>query len=221
MRLLLYNPNSNHEVTSSLGRAAQRLLRDDDVLRLATSGSGEAFIGSEESIASANAALCGNLSRQAKDYDAVLLACFGDLGVDQIRRELKRPIVSLSDAFFAAAPFLGRRIGVLTTSEFWVDRLTMEARKRGASSWIAEMVNLNVAAEEAVMSLRTRCRSIVAEMAVTDRCEALIFAGALLVSLSAEMAESSRLPLIDALAMGIGLCRTAHQSLAQPSHLAD
>ena len=219
MRLLLYNPNTNQEVTSSLGRTAQRLLRHDDVLQLATRGSGEAFIGSEEAIASARAAVHGNLPRLAKDCDAVLLACFGDLGVDQIRRELKRPIVSLSDAFFAAAPFLGRRIGVLTTSEFWVDRLTIEARKKGASSWIAEMVNLNVSAEEAVISLRTRCRSVIAEMAATGRCDALIFAGALLVSLSAEMAESSPLPLIDALATGIGLCRAAHQSLAQPSHI--
>ena len=217
MRLLLYNPNTNQELTSALGQAARRLLRHDDVLQLATSNSGQAFIGSEESIASARAAICINLPSRATDCDAVLLACFGDIGVDQVRHELKRPVVSLSDAFFAAAPFLGRRLGVLTTSEFWVDRLTIEAKRKGASSWIAEMVSLNVSADETTTSLRTRSQSIVAEIAATGRCEAVVFAGALLASLSADMAKNSPMPLIDALATGIGLCRAAHQSLAQPS----
>lgn len=198
-----------------LGRAVQSSLRPDDVVRLSTSRSGEAFIGSEESIVSARAALAEDLPRQAGDCDAILLACFGDLGVDHVRQELKKPIISLSDAFFAIASFLGVQVGILTTSEFWAHRLAVEARKKGASSWIAETVSLDISANETALSLRARCQSTVAEMARRGRCQALVLAGAPLVSLSSDVAPASPLPLIDALAIGVKLCRAAHVTVPQ------
>jgi Asp/Glu/hydantoin racemase len=220
MRLLVYNPNTNQALTTALGNAVQQLLRPDDVLETATSDSGEVFIGSDKSVAAARAALQTDLPRRALDCDAILLGCFGDLGVDEIRRELRRPIVSLSDAFFATAPFLGRRIGLLTTSAYWAGRLAVEASRKGAFHWIVETRSLEIPPDESSVSLEARCRSVMAEVAKDGRCEAVVLAGAMLTALSRELAHASPLLFVDPLAAGIALCRIACETLTSRQRVA-
>src|SRR5271154_2422586 len=104
MRLLLYNPNTNQSLTAALAAAVRMRLAPRDALLAITRETGEAFVNSEDSIAGARASASATLRGPAGECDAILLGCFGDLGVDELRRELKRPIVSLSDAFLSVAP---------------------------------------------------------------------------------------------------------------------
>lgn len=212
MRLLVYNPNANQDLTAALARGARKLLEPADALQTATSSSGEAFIGSEASIAAAKAALQNELPRHARECDVVLLACFGDLGVDELRQQLQRPIISLSDAFFAIAPFLGRRIGLLTTSPFWAHRLALDARKRDAAHWIVETRVLAPSKDEAPASLAAWCRSQMSDIKRGGQSDAVVLGGAKLIALAPELASERSLPLIDPLAAAIGLCRAASSS---------
>lgn len=213
MRLLLYNPNTNQSLTAGLAAAVRMRLAPRDALLAITSETGEAFVNSEDSIAGARASASATLRGPAGECDAILLGCFGDLGVDELRRELKRPIVSLSDAFLSVAPLASRRIGVVTTSLFWADRIKAEARLRGASGCIADIRSLEVSADAEPVAVEEQCRATIADLASGMRCDAVILGGAALVALIDDLSAGSPLPIVDPLALGIILCRAASEVL--------
>src|SRR5215217_4975087 len=99
MRLRLHNPNSDTSLTHRLAEAVRSYLVADDTLLATTAGDGPAFIGSEQTIAAARSRLAGALRAHAQGCDAVLLGCFGDLGIENVRTSLGPPIISLSDVF--------------------------------------------------------------------------------------------------------------------------
>jgi allantoin racemase len=136
MRLLLYNPNSDAGLTSLLGQAVSPLLDRKDTIGLATAEQGPRFIGSAEAVAAARETLTARLAESARKYDAVILGCFGDLGIEPLRQMVDKPILSLWDACVSLAPVSGKRFGVVTTSQFWVDRLQSDISRRGLSHCI-------------------------------------------------------------------------------------
>ena len=133
--------------------------------------------------------------------------------MDDLRRKLKRPVISVSDAFFAVAPFLGRRIGIVTTSSFWADRIKTEAHRQGATFWIADVRSLDAGAGAQSATLQDQCRAIIGEFASGDRCDAVVLAGAALIALPDDLSADSPLPIADPLVVGISLCRAASQVL--------
>lgn len=216
MRILLHNPNTDEALTETLAAAARRSLEADDRLATANSGRGAAFIGSNEMIAVARAALGRDLPKRAVGCDAVVLGCFGDLGVDTLRRRIGRPILSLSDAVFTTAPLFAKRIGIVTTSPFWAERLAGEARRKGARRWIAEIRPIAIA-DWSPTALTALCCEAIADFARQGRCDVVILGGAILVGLAPDVSATSALPILDPIATAIGLCRTAYQALQAPS----
>jgi allantoin racemase len=212
MRLLLYNPNTDKTLTAKLAAAVRLRLGPNDSLEAVTSDRGTAFIGSDKTIELARAPLLSGFEKRAQNSDAVLLGCFGDLGVDEVREKLRRPVVSLSDGFFAIAPFLGQRIGIVTTSPFWAARLEAEAHHRNVARWITEIRPLDLT-QQSADSLHAQCRAIVADFAKADQCDVAVLAGALLVAIASDLALDCSLPIVDSLAGAIALCRTAHEAI--------
>jgi allantoin racemase len=216
MQLLLYNPNTNHSLTAALAITVRARLAPDDGLTAVTSKDGEAFVNSEGSIAAARASARATLPGVAGDCDAILVGCFGDLGLDDLRRELRRPIVSFSDAFLALAPFLGARVGILTTSSFWLDRIKTEAGLKGAGRWIADIRSLGSGAGAQPAAVEDECRAIIDEFASDGQCDAVVLAGAALIPLRGALSNVP-LPIADPLAIGISLCRVASDALTGSS----
>ena len=189
MRLLLHNPNSNAGLTYRLGAAAAPFLLSGQTLKLSTATRGPAFIGSDATIDAARQRLFEELEVQAADCDAVVLGCFGDLGIDDLRRRIGKPIVSLWDAFFALAPLSGRRYGMVTTSEFWRERLRAEIRARHLSTNIVAIEVVAVAAMESEERLEAAVAAALGELARKPDVDARVLAGALLIALPASPAD--------------------------------
>ena len=206
MRLLLYNPNTDASLTARLSLAMARSLAPGDELKTSTSNKGASFIGSAETIAVAKGALLRDLPARAEGCDAIVLGCFGDLGIATLRRRLGLPIVSLSDAAFAIVPLSAKRIGIVTTSPFWVQRLAGEARRKGAQRWIVGMRPVSAVGLKPA-TLLAKCRSEIAIFAQEERCEAIILGGAALAWLGPELNAGSPLPILDPLSAAVGLCR--------------
>ena len=49
------------------------------------------------------------------DYDAYLIACFGDPGLDAARELTAAPVVGIGEAAYIAASLVAKRFGVITT----------------------------------------------------------------------------------------------------------
>lgn len=67
----------------------------------------------------------------------MLLACFGDPGLDALREVAPIPVVGLADAAGEAAIRLGRRFGVVTGGAAWAPMLTEFYAARGLADRLA------------------------------------------------------------------------------------
>lgn len=116
MRLLIINPNTTEAMTQRFVAAARKALPAIDIIG-ATGRFGTRYIASRASYAVAGHAALDALSRQRSGADAIVLACFGDPGLDALREVSNVPVISLIEASLAAsAP---KRFAIVTGGNRW------------------------------------------------------------------------------------------------------
>ncbi|MBX9594034.1 MAG: aspartate/glutamate racemase family protein, partial [Roseomonas sp.] len=140
MRLLLLNGNTDPAITALLAaRAAEALPR----LRLppaeiipATAPFGARYIATRAAVAIAGHAVLAGLAEHigpdnAGGFDAALIACFGEPGLEAAREILPVPVHGLAEASLTAALAIAPRIALLTGGAAWVPMLQEFCLVRG------------------------------------------------------------------------------------------
>lgn len=130
MRLLIINPNTTSAVTQKVVAAAREAVPGVDVVG-STGRFGAAYISSRASFAVAGHAALDCLAEDGPGADAVLLACFGDPGLDALREVCPVPVIGLVEAACTEASAGGRRYAIVTGGERWAPMLREMIRMRG------------------------------------------------------------------------------------------
>lgn len=133
MRILLLNPNTSVEMTEHIGREAARYGLPDTRLELATARFGADVIASRASYAiAAHAVLdafadyrkgAGARAHHGGDVDGVIIACFGDPGLEALRELIAVPVVGLLESAVAKAASAVGPFGVVTAGPAWIPML--------------------------------------------------------------------------------------------------
>jgi allantoin racemase len=139
MRILVINPNTTTAMTDKVAAAAQRVLPEDAQVIAATGRFGPRYIASRASYAVACHAALEAFSEHGAGCDAVLLACFGDPGLDALREVSASPVISLIDAACAEAGASGRRFSIITGGDRWGPMLSEMLAARGLDSQLASI----------------------------------------------------------------------------------
>jgi allantoin racemase len=134
------------------------------------------------------------------DHDAVLLACFGDPGLDALRELSPKPVVGMADASFMAAAQIGRRIGVVSGGDRWRPMMREFVEARGLSSRFAGIRTIAPSGGDIARDpdrflgvLADACNALVRE----DGADVVILGGAGLAGLSDPLQPKVDCPLID------------------------
>jgi Asp/Glu/hydantoin racemase len=205
MRLLLINPNTTEDVTDRLAAAARTLAPPGTEVVAATGGFGSPYIASRASaVVGAHAAL--ELARRhvgianPHGYDAVLMACFGEPGIEALREELAIPVLGMAECSFAAALRLGPRFGVVTGGHAWGPMLREFAAVRGMAQALAAVRTLaldgGAIARDPDSVLPALAEA--ARLAHADGADSVILGGAGLVGLAARLPPMG-FPVLDCL----------------------
>ncbi|HUN11159.1 MAG TPA: aspartate/glutamate racemase family protein, partial [Rhabdaerophilum sp.] len=117
-RLLIINPNTTEAMTRKVGDAARAMLPGVAITE-ATGRFGSAYIASRASYAIAGHVALDCLAAHRAGCDAVLLACFGDPGIEALREVSPVPVIGLIDATTAEAGQGGRRFAIVTGGARW------------------------------------------------------------------------------------------------------
>lgn len=202
MRLLVINPNSTAAMTDKIGRAAQAA---------ASPGTRIVAVNPPDAPASIEGyydeALCipGLLRIIAgrDDYDAVVIACFDDTGLDAARCLTDRPVIGIGEAAYHMASMLANRFGVVTTLarsvpalEHNLARYGLAARCSGVRASDVPVLALEAAAPDALARIDAE---IVAAM-THDRAEAIVLGCAGMADLAGDLSRRHGLPVIDGVA---------------------
>lgn len=123
MNLLLLNPNTSADMSTHILREASRYCGPDITLVSATAGFGGAVIASRASYAIAAHAVLDTYARHGADADSVVIACFGDPGLEALRELVAIPVIGLLESAVIEAARLARPFGIITAGAAWVPML--------------------------------------------------------------------------------------------------
>lgn len=227
MKLLVINPNTSPAMTAGIAAAARNVAgAGTEVIAVQPSFGPLSIEGHfDEAIAAAGVA---ELVRLAPEVDAVVIACFGDPGLDAAREATRAPVLGIAEAAFHAASMLATGFSVVTTmtrtcviAEHLVHRYGFERRCRGIHGTDIPVLALESCSAEAINQIEQAAR----EALQRDRSGAIVLGCAGMASLCATLQQRLGVPVIDGVAAAVkfaealsalGLHTSKHGDYATP-----
>ncbi|HJQ56523.1 MAG TPA: aspartate/glutamate racemase family protein [Vineibacter sp.] len=205
MRLLLINPNTTVAMTDQVLGMARQVVAPDTELLGVTARFGATVIASEASYAIAAHAALDAWARSAASVDAVVLACFGDPGLDALRELSAVPVVGLAEASIHAACQTGTRFGIVCGGARWAPMLRAFVAGRGL---LGRLSGVHTVAPTGADIARDPDGSLdglakACQDAAEAGAEVVILGGAGLAGLAPRLAPKVAVPLIDCVVTAI------------------
>lgn len=205
MRILIVNPNTTSSMTEKAATAARLVAATGTEIIAATSRMGPVSIEGHYDGALAIPGLLTELKERTGTYDAAVIACFDDTGLEAARSFADVPVLGLCEAAVATAGFLAQRFTVVTTlerSRVLIDNLVrrygMGDRAKVRASDIP-VLELEDEASGAIGKLRAEIERALDE----DGAEAIVLGCAGMTDLARELQEIYGVPVVDGVAAAV------------------
>jgi Asp/Glu/hydantoin racemase len=218
MRILVVNSNTTDSVTARIADAARAAASPGTGIEAVTAPFGLPLIVTRADWLVAGPATLAALAAHRGSYDAAVIACFGDPGLDAAKELLDVPVLGISEAAFHAAAMLGKRFGVVSFTAalrpMFEDCLAhhgLTARCAGFRMGPAFTGDPGRVAEDRRDLIIDLCRASVEQ----DGAEVVILAGGPLAGLAPLIAPHVAVPLVDGTAAAVRLAE-ALARLAPP-----
>lgn len=181
----------------------------------------------------ASVARCAEL--ELEGWDAVVLGCFGDPGLDAFREIVSIPVVGPGEASVLLAASLGHRFSIVTISDSVVRAIERQVRNVGVAEKLASVRAVNIPVLELDHDRERTVAAVVAEgraALLQDRADTLILgcmsmgfleiAEAVSTELGVPVLNPARVAVRFAEAVvGAGLSHSRHAYLPPPKLAAD
>ncbi|MEM1399065.1 MAG: aspartate/glutamate racemase family protein [Pseudomonadota bacterium] len=215
MRLLIVNPNTTASMTASIGEAARLAASPGtEVTALNPTSGPPAIQGPEDG----EAALPGLFdlidSEFAKPdaYHAVIIACFDDTGLAELKTRSPVPVIGIGEAGFHMAMLVGHRFSVVTTLSVSVPVIEENIRAYGFGARCASVR----ASEIPVLDLEKDPEAAMAKIGLeidqaigTDGCDAIVLGCAGMADMAKTLGRRHGKPVIDGVASATVLAEAA------------
>ncbi len=198
IRLTLINPNTNVDTTAMMVSIATEAVSRDVMISGVTAPWGPPLITSAEALDAAAEAVSA-LTDSLTDADGVIVAGFGDPGLEALRARLAIPVTGIAEAGMAEAARDGRRFAVVTTTPDLVDAIAIKATKEGhqnfAGTWVTpgDPARLMADAFQLETALHQACLTAIEDSGV----EAIVIGGGPLAVAGRRLVGRIPVPLIE------------------------
>ncbi len=199
-RLLVLNPNTNPEVTLRVRQVAEPFAAAHLQLEVCNPSRGPLSIENPEQRAEAEQEVLALLRALPRPLpDAIVMACFDDLALEEARALTGKPVVGVCEAGIAAARTMSPRFAIVTTVHAAVPgiRILMERYGAGAHASVhAAGIGVAVAARagaEALEAITEVSRKAMRE----NGAEVILLASGGLSALAPSLASSLGIPVVD------------------------
>lgn len=225
MKLLLINPNTSAGMTAGIATAAREVAGPGTVVVARQPDFGPASIEGhfEETVAATGVAALAHAAR-GEGFDATVIACFGDPGLDAARELLTGPVLGIAEAAFHAASMVATGFSVVTTmtrtcgiAERLVLRYGFERTCRGIHGTDIPVLALESCGEETVAQIEAAARKALAR----DRSEAIVLGCAGMAQLCRTLQQRLGVPVIDGVAAAVKLAEALSALGLQTSKSGD
>lgn len=132
--VLLINPNSNRQTTEEMAHALTQALEERGAMvsvRTATAARAPRMIVDEQALSAAAREVVPLAVDTLGIADAVVVAAFGDPGVEALKSLLRVPVLGIGGAAISEAASAGRRFGIATTTPGLAQTINARVRQLG------------------------------------------------------------------------------------------
>jgi allantoin racemase len=204
MKILIINPNTSEHMTDKIRAVAEQAKRDDCEVTVTCPERGPITIESSYDEAYAIAPTI-DLVKQANEegeYDAIILACFCDIGVEAGKEISTIPVLGLEEATLSLALLLGDKFGVMTEKRPRVAMKKLHVRRLGLLNRMASIrpLELSVAElDEDPERTKATGMALARKMVEEDGAEVIIMGCAAMAGYSDDIEAELKIPVLDPL----------------------
>jgi allantoin racemase len=214
VRILVVNVNTTETMTKTIGEAARAVASPGtEIIELTPFFGAESVEGNFESYLAAVAVMDRVVAYEGQ-YDAVVLAGFGEHGREGLQELLDVPVVDITEAAAHLACLLGHRYSVVTTLDRAVplieDRLMLAGLLSHCASVRASglsVLELEESEDRAVAAIVEQAKRAVEE----DRAEVIVLGCGGMAGLDTAVREATGAPVVDGVAAAIKLAESLVQ----------
>jgi allantoin racemase len=205
MRLLVINPNSTVSMTEKIGLAARAAAsKGTEVIAVNPPHGPVSIEGYYDEALSVPGLL--HVIQTTPAFDAVIIACFDDTGLDAARCLTDRPVIGIGEAAYHFASMISNKFSVVTTLARSVPALEHNLHRYGLSARCARVRSSEVAVLELEHPGSDACHRISAEIGravAEDRAEAIVLGCAGMADLAKDLAAEHGLPVLDGVSCAV------------------
>ena len=214
MRILVLNPNTSPSMTAEIAAAAQAAAAASTELVCLAPRFGTAAIDSAaESYLSAVGVMdvvTSLLDSGAFDYDAVVLAGFGEHGRDALAEMLSVPVFDIAECAAHVAHLIGRRFSVVTTLARSIAPIEDRLLLAGLDAHCASVRACGLGTAEVDADPAAAVKAIVDEAAravAEDGADVICLGCAGMAGVTAAISHELGVPAVDGVAAAIALAQ--------------
>jgi len=210
MRILVVNPNTTKSMTEKACKAARKVASPGTEVIAVTSEHGPVSIEGYYDEAMAVPGMLKAIQNQA-DFDAVVIACFDDTGLDAARCLTDKPVIGIGEAGYRVASIVANKFSVITTLgrsvpalEHNILRYGLERQCIKVRSSEIPVLELENESSGALVKISNEIERALAE----DRAEAIVLGCAGMVDLAQQLSEIHSVPVLDGVTCAVSLCES-------------
>ncbi|MFU8897563.1 MAG: aspartate/glutamate racemase family protein [Roseinatronobacter sp.] len=213
MNLLIINPNSSASVTARIDAAAHAARQPGErITTICATGAPELIVTPEDASA-AELAVTQTLANWHQPVDGVILASFGDTGLDAVRAQTRVPVVGIAQSAYAMASVLGPRMSIVSFAPTMAEALRKTALGYGHGDRLAAMHMVEGASWDdpgAIQDqLAPQLLALCQKSAREDGVSSIVLGGGPLAGLAARLQSRVGVSLIDGTTAAIATLRVA------------
>ncbi|MBU2761543.1 hypothetical protein HF673_19700 [Acidithiobacillus thiooxidans] len=218
MNILVLNPNISSKITKILQNACSFSDYGDVKIDFKNVSLGVEYIENKVEAMIASYAVLDYISENVNFYDAIIIAAFGDPGVQILRKIVNIPVVGLTEASLLHARLIGTNIGIFTISRSFIDWYKEIIYELGFSKNIVfinsldiDLMNIDANNSKFIDEITTMICNYCNNLEINNKPDVFLLAGAPLAGV-AFLLENVQFPVIDSLDIAIKSCINLHKS---------
>ena len=207
MKIFVINPNTSQTMTDHIRVALEAVKRSDTELTVTCPDRGPETIESAYDEAFAIPPTLGLVKKANEEgYDAVILACFSDPGLEAAREVSVIPVIGIEESTLHMAAMLGAKFSIMTPRKQRIPSKCEHVHIRGLSHFLASVRSLDLSVAETDSDpAKTKQRLMdVAKIAVEkDGAEVIVMGCAGMAGYAREIEEILSVKVLDPAAVAL------------------
>lgn len=206
MRLLVVNSNTSDNITDLISQEARASARPETEVQAVTASLGPRSVESRSELAVAAYGTLVALAEHVDKFDAAVIACFSDPGLQAARELYPIPVVGIAEAAMMTACMCGARFSVVTVGRRMAPVLSEIVASYGLSNRLASIRTV----ERSVEHVGSRPLSFdddffqASRRAVDeDGADVIILGGAVTAGMGRRLSEQMDVPILDGVSCAV------------------